>query len=400
MRLFDFRFSFILQVPGIACHHLQALFNHTIDAGTRFIREHSENLNISPPALSLVSTVCGIISGFIDIIATHGGFILPEDAVKPKPESEEKTVTFADDFERELKQRRVSCVSQNPKQLLIFLGKVFVFAFTWAFGGVLDSYSDDSDDETDDQRFVKIGMLLHQEREGTVRQMFDILVRDLFNVTGEMGVALPSGSDTIFSYYIDIETGSFAKWEVLVPPIRAVIAKSMTEHFHLSDLSDPGRSDVDVDHSLVPTLDTIRYSFLIALMAVNRQPVLLTGGVGVGKTLLVTDVLKRLSHRGGTSTNAGTILGAVFRSGGRNLVENLLEASFGIEEEHDDDDATAEPLCNEKILFSAHTTTARVRSFIVSKLVKRGREALGPRQGQKVSLGNQNYPDNIYAYTF
>jgi len=91
----------------------------------------------------------------------------------------------------------------------------------------------------------------------------------------------------MFSYYIDIETGSFARWEVLVPPVRALIAKSMTEHFHPTDLTSLPGIEVSIDHSLVPTLDTIRYSFLIALMAVNKQPVLLTGTVLTSKKRLL-----------------------------------------------------------------------------------------------------------------
>jgi len=112
----------------------------------------------------------------------------------------------------------------------------------------------------------------------------------------------------------------------------------------------------------------------------------LTGSVGVGKTILISDVLTRLSHRGGTSTNAGTILGAVFRSGGKNLVESILEASLDSEYEEEED--TNEPLVYDKVLFSAHTTAARVRSFVESKLIKRGRDALGPRQGHKVFISN------------
>lgn len=386
----------LFQIPDIASQHLLSLFKHTIDAGIRFMREHSENLNIQPPPLSLVSTVCGIIGGFIDIIEDHGGFIVPEQKIaQPQTENDDKTVTFADDFERELKSRRVSCVKQNPKQLLAFLGKVFVFAFTWAFGGVLDSYGADSDDESDDQRFTRVGGIFYGgDQGGTIRQVFDAFVRDLFTSTGEMGVVLPGGNDTMFSYYIDVETGTFAKWEVLVPPMRALIAKSMTDHF-VPDSFGEGVTEYDIDHSLVPTLDTIRYSFLIAIMAVSNQPVLLTGGMGVGKTVLIKDILSRLSHRGGTSTNAGTILGAVFRSGGKNLVESILEASLGVDNaalDYEDEDDTSEPLCFEKILFSAHTTASRVRSFIESKLIKRGREALGPKQGLKVRMFSLEAP--------
>lgn len=380
-----FNSSFIhLQVPGIACQHLLALFKHSIDAGIQFMKEHPESLNIPPPALSSVSTITGILGGFIEIIARHGGFMVPSGSSSAEPAIEEKSVTFAEDFERELRPRRISCIRQNPKQLVVFLGKVFVFAYTWAFGGALESHGSEQDYETDDKRFDKICRHDFFTEEETARQVFDVFVRDLFTVTGDLGVALPSGNHTLFSYYIDVETGTFAKWDALVPPVRALIAKSITEYFQPTDVTTHTGEVATIDHSMVPTLDTIRYSFLIALMAVNKQPVLLTGGMGVGKTVLITDVLTRLSHRGGTSTNAGTILGAVFRSGGKNLVESILEASVGPDYDYDEEEDGSEPLSYEKVTFSAHTTAARVRSFMESKLIKRGREALGPRQGLKV----------------
>ncbi|EDO42194.1 predicted protein [Nematostella vectensis] len=198
-----------------------------------------------------------------------------------------------------MRERRTSYVQRNPTHLLTFLGKVYVFAFTWAFGGTLD---------------------LHE--------VFDTFVRDLFMNNGDLSILLPAGQATMFAYYIDMETGNFARWDLLVPATRTLIAKSVTEY--------------DVDRSLVPTVDTVRYAFLVALMAMNKHPVLLTGESGVGKSTLLYDTLARLASPGGTGLG--------------------------------------------KIQFSAHTTASRTRTFIESRLVKRGRDVLGPRPGKKLIL--------------
>lgn len=55
------------------------------------------------------------------------------------------------------------------------------------------------------------------------------------------------------------------------------------------------------DQNLVPTRDTIRYGFLMTLLLLNNQPVLLAGGIGVGKSILVEDVLFQLSKDVGES---------------------------------------------------------------------------------------------------
>lgn len=320
------------------------------------------------------------------MIEMHGGFGLAPAEKTPKTEeqtedNQEKTVKFADDFEREIRTRRVSCVQRNPHLNLEFFGKVYVFAYTWAYGGLLQA---DEEEEDEDHSNVPGAPLRARDSE-SVRKKFDLFVRELFCGTGEQAihVALPTG-DTVFNYYIDLEVGNFAKWDVLVPPSRALIAKAISDqyahsdHTHILEESPAAKTEAEIDLSLVPTLDTVRYAFLLALMSINKQPVLLTGDVGVGKTVLILDTLARLSKDGGTSTDAGSILGAVFRSGGKNLVESILEGTLTDKHEAKSD------LSHEMIQFSSRTTAARVRDFIESKLVKRGRDALGPIPGQKV----------------
>ncbi len=44
---------------------------------------------------------------------------------------------------------------------------------------------------------------------------------------------------------------------------------------------------------IVPTVDTLRYSYLVERLSSVGKPVLFTGGTGVGKTVIINDVLRR-----------------------------------------------------------------------------------------------------------
>jgi len=45
---------------------------------------------------------------------------------------------------------------------------------------------------------------------------------------------------------------------------------------------------------IVPTVDTIRYQYLIRHLLLNKHQVLLVGAVGTGKTTVAENVLKKL----------------------------------------------------------------------------------------------------------
>ena len=362
------------------------MFEHSIDLGLRFLQTYNKLQYITAPNLSIVSTLCNIISGFVEIINSQGGFTVggapntAEEAGETSATNSAKTVTFADDTEHEAHSRKMSFIQRNPSQLLSFLGKVFVFAYTWAFGGNLRSQIVHEDDDGGDS-FTTGGP--------PVWQLFDTLLRDLFDVDSPIGVRFPPGNESIANYYIDMESGQFALWSNLVPSTRALIAKAVSNQFAISDtlntLDDPPplKHQPEIDRSLVPTVDTVRYAFLVALMALNGQPVLLTGETGVGKSALIQDTLMRLSQVGGTGTSTGTILGAVFRTGKKNLVDSIIDIASS---EGERVETGSYEVVFSSMHFSAYTSSAKARTFIESKLVKRGRDVLGPRPGKKVCL--------------
>lgn len=48
---------------------------------------------------------------------------------------------------------------------------------------------------------------------------------------------------------------------------------------------------------MVPTVDTVRYNFLVKALVLGQYPVLLTGPVGTGKTSVAQSVLHGLNER-------------------------------------------------------------------------------------------------------
>ncbi|VVC95211.1 unnamed protein product, partial [Leptidea sinapis] len=87
-------------------------------------------------------------------------------------------------------------------------------------------------------------------------------------------IKFPAGG-TVFDYYIDSETKQFTPW---------------TEKITKFELD----SDVPLQAVLVPTAETIRVRYFLDLLMKNKHPVMLVGGAGCGKTVLVNEKLQSL----------------------------------------------------------------------------------------------------------
>ncbi|XP_028172090.1 dynein beta chain, ciliary-like [Ostrinia furnacalis] len=87
-------------------------------------------------------------------------------------------------------------------------------------------------------------------------------------------VKFPAGG-TVFDYYIDPESKQFTPWTEKIPK------------FELD-------SDIPLQAVLVPTAETIRIRFFLDLLMKNKHPVMLVGGAGCGKTVLVNEKLQGL----------------------------------------------------------------------------------------------------------
>ena len=89
---------------------------------------------------------------------------------------------------------------------------------------------------------------------------------------------LPS-SKSVYSYFVDLDSGNFIAWDALIPSTTSLIEKGAVITIGESmGLGGGGASKAaGEDGNIVPTVDTVRYSFLASLLLLNKHPVLLTG---------------------------------------------------------------------------------------------------------------------------
>ncbi|XP_008430693.1 dynein heavy chain 11, axonemal isoform X2 [Poecilia reticulata] len=129
----------------------------------------------------------------------------------------------------------------------------FTFACIWAFGGAL--YKD---------------------------QLHDYQVKFSQWWTKEMRTVKFPTQGTVFDYYLDHQTKRFLPWSDIVPSFE------VENHTPLQAV-------------VVHTAETMRLSYFVDLLLERRQPVMLVGNAGVGKTALVRNKLDTLSESYTTS---------------------------------------------------------------------------------------------------
>ena len=123
----------------------------------------------------------------------------------------------------------------------------FVFCCVWSFGSAL--YND---------------------------QVHDYRVEFSKRWNSEFKAVKFPGSGNVFDYYIDTETKKFEPWTKLVEK-------------HTFD------TDIPLQSVLVSTNETTRLRFFIDLLVEKGRPIMLVGGAGTGKTVLMNDKLNALS---------------------------------------------------------------------------------------------------------
>ncbi|KAL9959258.1 hypothetical protein ACROYT_G032565 [Oculina patagonica] len=138
--------------------------------------------------------------------------------------------------------------NMDTNKLHSLICTAFLFAFLWSIGGNLVESSMDA---------------------------FDSFARDLFSDTHD--VKLP-GSGDLFSYFVDFDTRRLEPWEKIIPSFKY-------------------SSDIPYFDLLVPTVDTVRFGFLMEkLLAINRS-VMFTGTTGVGKSVVAKGLLNDISEK-------------------------------------------------------------------------------------------------------
>ncbi|XP_070183890.1 dynein axonemal heavy chain 6-like, partial [Littorina saxatilis] len=181
----------------------------------------------------------------------------------------------------------------DPVKLHVLVCTTFVFCYIWSVGGnITDNYWD----------------------------AFDTFIRNQFEDNGE--AKLPSGGD-LWSYYMDFELRRLDAWEKIVPSFRY-------------------DKEVPFFDMLVPTIDTVRFGYILDKLLSVRHSVLYTGGTGVGKSVIARGTLLNIAER-------------------QNYVPVFIN-------------------------FSAQTSSNRTQEMVESKLEKRRKNVIGAPIGKRVII--------------
>eukprot|EP01043_Picozoa_sp_COSAG02_P080359 COSAG02_NODE_19061_length_902_cov_1.079701_1_plen_186_part_10 len=132
----------------------------------------------------------------------------------------------------------------NVEEADKILGLTFAFAYTWALGG-----------NTNQEGLEKFDDFVHTELEDSVN--------------------LPGTS--LFECFVDIPQGHMEPWKTIVPEFEY----------------KPGASFFSI---LVPTQDTVRFSFVMDTCLDIGKSVLFTGPSGVGKSVVALDLFARIEE--------------------------------------------------------------------------------------------------------
>ena len=86
---------------------------------------------------------------------------------------------------------------------------------------------------------------------------------------------MPAALPTIYEYFFDSDQGKWIPWQQLIP-----------KYIH--------EPDKKFNEILVPTVDTVRTTWLLGLQCKIRRPVLLVGETGTSKTATISNFLREL----------------------------------------------------------------------------------------------------------
>uniref|UniRef100_A0A667I5T2 Dynein axonemal heavy chain 14 n=1 Tax=Lynx canadensis TaxID=61383 RepID=A0A667I5T2_LYNCA len=399
--------SKIMSQTGVSC--LEFLIKNSVTDGLQFIKKHQKCQPFPVQDLAVVTTLCRILDAFFGFMSENGGDDWKDVSTGEKNSPRAKvSAKFKNTEER---AESTWYLEKNPDKLKVVIQKLFMFAFTWAFGGVLQH-------ESDPEGETVLYRSCDPSSAARVTYGFDNLVRAERegDTESETGISLPTGKHSIFGYFVDLQQCEFIPWSDLLPSIQTLIQKGT------SMLADPQASSENllkiteygenINH--IATSDTVSFSFLISLLLKNFCPVLLTGDSGVGKTTTINQMLERLEGPGAFDVKYGSILGEVLlyneikKSSLKQNISILLSeshktgsASLGTIKKPEVKTEESSLKDNKGIIvstinFSISMTAAKAKEMILKKLVRRTKDSLGaPKSNQIVMfIDDLNVPQS------
>ncbi|XP_013921881.1 PREDICTED: dynein heavy chain 14, axonemal [Thamnophis sirtalis] len=133
-------------IPKNSIEYLESLFHSSIKTGLTFLNKHKKMQAFPVHQLGIVMNICRIIGSFIHVIK------LNQESQDSKKRRQSSSVSFSNQrnspqFLHTFSGRVPSIMKKRdgeiwfwekePNKMLILLGKIFIFAFTWAVGGIL-----------------------------------------------------------------------------------------------------------------------------------------------------------------------------------------------------------------------------------------------------------------------
>ncbi|XP_076263714.1 dynein heavy chain at 16F [Rhynchophorus ferrugineus] len=174
-----------------------------------------------------------------------------------------------------------------------FICQTFIFSYMWGLGGNINEDS---------------------------REKFEVFLQSQFEECND--ARLPPGQD-LWYVFMDVSGHRLVPWQRIMPQF--VYNK-----------------DIPFFDTLVPTLDTVRFGYIMERLIHVGHPVLITGDTGVGKSVVAKDVLNNLGSSG-----------------------NFVPATMN---------------------FSAQTSSMRTQEIIELKLERKKKTLLGAPVGKKVII--------------
>ncbi|XP_054557772.1 dynein axonemal heavy chain 6 isoform X4 [Talpa occidentalis] len=141
-------------------------------------------------------------------------------------------------------------LTMEQAKLNTLLCQTFIFCYLWSLGGNLNEVHWDA---------------------------FDTFIRTQFDDNPD--ARLPSSGD-LWSIHMDFDTRRMDPWERIIPTFKY-------------------SQDIPFFKMLVPTVDTVRFGYLMEKLLAVRHSVLFTGTTGVGKTVIAKRLLNKIQESAG-----------------------------------------------------------------------------------------------------